>query len=206
MDRELELALTEIRARISQADPLLIRLIKFAIRDTTVFQYGIAVRLGAVTIYGVPSPSRSTGEVLDGQTLRFVQMLHAVDVSAGRGEGDWPAIEKALRRSSIFTSQAKSDDEAYSKITDKLESSEFKDVSNFADLPDDLASEAVYAFAPPKAFTLTDAIIRKDNGTTEDIGNIRINLSSVEAWWVFDLRPAEGIEDALAEIQRSEED
>jgi hypothetical protein len=205
MDRKLDTALTGIRARISQADPLLIRLINFAVRENTIVQYGIAVRLGGVTVLGIPSPSSTTGEILDRQTLRFVQMLHAADVTSGKGDGSWPAIEKALRESSMFTSDAKSDDEAYSRITEKLNSPEFEGVSDFADLPEDLAEATVLAFAPPKALTLTSAVIRKDDGTIENVGNMRINLSSIEAWWTFDLTPAEGTEDALAEIQQREE-
>jgi hypothetical protein len=107
--------------------------------------------------------------------------------------------------SPIFASDAKSDDEAYSKLSEKLKSPEFEGIGDIAELPEDLAAEAILAFAPPKALTLTSAIIRKDDGMTEDVGNIRINLSAIEAWWVFDLNPAEGTEDALAKIQHSEE-
>jgi hypothetical protein len=205
MDRKLDVALTEIRTRISQADPLLVRLINFAVRENTIIQYGVAVRLGGITVLGIPSPSHTTGEILDTQTLRFVQMLHAADVSVGKGDGNWPEVERNLRVSPMFASDAKSDDEAYSKLSEKLKSPEFEGIGDIAELPEDLAAEAILAFAPPKALTLTSAIIRKDDGMTEDVGNIRINLSAIEAWWVFDLNPAEGTEDALAKIQHSEE-
>lgn len=205
MDRKLDIALAEIRTRISQADPLLVRLINFAVRENTVVQYGIAVRLGGITIVGIPSPSSTTGEILDRQTLRFAQMLHAADVSVGKGDGNWPAVEKTLRESSIFASDAKSDDEAYTKLSEKLSGPEFEGISDIAELPEDLAAEAVLAFAPPKALTLTSATIRRDDGTTENVDNIRISLASIEAWWAFDLNPAQGTEDALARIQHSEE-
>lgn len=206
MDRELDIALKEIRARISQVDPLLVRLISFAVQGSFPVQYGIAVRLGGATVFGIASPTSATGEALDKQTLRFVQIMHAMDVSADHGDKAWSELENQIRASPTFTNAGKYDDEAYGKLLDHVQESELTRMPNLADLPDDLVDTAIYALTPPKALTLTSAVIQKDNGTSEKVDNIRINLSSIEAWWPFELAAPEEIEDALARIEQSGDD
>jgi hypothetical protein len=205
MDRELDIAIQEIRARISQVDPLLVRLVSFAVQGSVQFQYGIAVRLGGVTILGIPSPARTTGEILDRQTLRFVQIMHAMDLSAGREDTNWSDIEQMVHDTAMFVNAAKYEDEAYSKLLEYVEKAKLDGVPRIADLPDNLITSAITALAPPKALTLTNAVIRRDNGTNENIENIRINLSAVEAWWTFELGAPEDSQDALAWIQRRAE-
>ena len=202
MDHELSVALQEIRARISQVDPLLVRLASFAIQGTAHFQYGIAVRLGGVTILGVPSPAKTTGEILDGQTLRFAQVMHAIDLSAGRGQTNWPDIEQMIRDTPMFANAAKYEDEAYSKLLEYVEQAGLDKIPPIADLPDNLIATAVTAMAPPKALTLTNVVIQKDNGTSENVDNIRINLSAVEAWWTFELGVPEDSQEAFELIQQ----
>jgi hypothetical protein len=205
MDHELDVALREIRARISQIDPLLVRLVNFATRSSAHFQYGLAVRLGGVTVSGIPASSVTTAEILDKQTLRFIQSMQAVDVSAGGDGGKWPEIVKSYREIMMFAQEATSDDEIYAKLNEKLDSDEFKNVKCIADLPDDMTDDVLYAFAPPKAFTLTNVVIQRDGGATEEVPNMRINMSAVEAWWVFDLGIPEDSREAFSEILREEE-
>jgi hypothetical protein len=206
MDRDLDIALREIRARITQADPLLVNLVRFAAQGSANFQYGIAVRLGAVTIYGVPSPATTTGQVLDEQTLRFVQVMHAMDLSDGREETNWPDIEQMIRDKAMFANAAKSADEAYSKIVEYAEEADLDEIPEIGKFPDHLVATAITALAPPKAFTLINAEIRKDDGTSESVENIRINLSAVEAWWTFELSAPDGSQEALEQVQRRAEE
>lgn len=206
MDRELDIALQEIRARISHVDPLLVRLVSFAVQGSAQFQYGIAVRLSGVTILGVPSPARTTGEALDKQTLRFVQVMHAMDLSAGHDDTNWPDIEQVVRDAAMFVNVAKYEDEAYSKLLEYAEKANLDGIPRITDLPDNLVGTAITALAPPKALTLTNAVIQRDDGTSENIDNIRINLSAVEAWWTFELGAPDGSQEALELIQRRAED
>lgn len=202
MDRDLAIALKEIRQRISRVDPLLVRLINLA-HGTIPIQYGVSVRLGGATISGIPAPSDTTGEILDKQTLRFVQIMHAMSLAAGHGEGTWPEIEGMIREARTFLETAKDEDNADSRLMSYMSDNKLEQWPKIADLPDELVDDAISTWAPPKAFTLTNATIMKDNGRSEEIGNIRINLASVEAWWTFDLGVPEGTQDALAQIQQA---
>jgi hypothetical protein len=202
MDRELKISLKEIRARITQVDPLLVQLINLAVQGSVPIQYGIAVRLGGATIHGIPSLASATGEILDEQTVRFVQVMHAISLTEGAGNGSWPEMEKQVRDAAMFTNRARRGDEAYGKLLDYLAEKGIDRMPEITEMPDELVDTAIVALAPPKALTLTNAVIEKDNGTSENIENIRINLSAVEAWWTFELGVPEPSQEALARIRR----
>lgn len=204
MDRELRIALQEIKQRITRVDPMLVRLINFAVKGSAQVQYGLALRMGSATVFGIPASSTTTGEVLDRETLTFAQALHAVDVAAGKGDGHWPNIENQLRELAMFTKEAQSDDDSYGKFIDYLASSETQSTgSDVASFPDEMTDDAISASTPPKALTLTNVVMVKDSGGTDELDNIRINLSSIDAWWTFELGVPEGAGKAFARIRQS---
>ena len=204
MDRELSIALKEIRQRISQVDPLLARLVNLA-HGSIPIQYGVSVRIGAATISGIPAPGSVTGELLDRQTLRFVQIMHALSVTAGIDDGSWSEIEDLVREAKTFLETANHEVDANSRLLSYVSNAKLERLPNIADLPDELIDDAVAAWAPPKAFTLTNATIVKDNGTQENLGTIRISLARVEAWWTFDLAIPDGAQDTFAQIQQKDD-
>ena len=106
----------------------------------------------------------------------------------------------------MFVNVAKYEDEAYSKLLEYAEKANLDGIPRITDLPDNLVGTAITALAPPKALTLTNAVIQRDDGTSENIDNIRINLSAVEAWWTFELGAPDGSQEALELIQRRAED
>jgi hypothetical protein len=206
MDRKLDLRLKEIRGRISQADPLLVLLLNVAVGTEAQIQFGLVLVLDGMTVMGVPGPSASTGEVLDRQSARFFRSMQAISMSTG-GDGEvWSQLIDWVKETSPFLSQAKNDDEAHSKVHEKVGDVEIDDWADLLDRDDNLAEEAAKAFTPPKAFTLTNAQIRPVNGDTwESIPNMRVNLSSVRAWWTFDLGVPEEAQEILASLEKNAE-
>ncbi len=207
MDQELDLRLKELRGRISQVDPLLVRLLNFATSAPGPIQYGLVLLLDGVIVSGVPESSTLTGEVLDNQSLKFFQSMQAMDISAGGDGGNWPEIINIYQEISPFSSQAKKDSEARTDFLKKIGDTEFKDPTELLDHPDNLAEEAVYVLIPPKAFTLRDVQIRSGGtGIWENVPSMRVNLSSVQAWWTFDLGVPEEAREALAKLQQNAEE
>jgi hypothetical protein len=175
MDRELDLRLNEIRGRISQADPLLVRLLNFATHFANPFQYGLVLILDGVTVMGTPGPSTSTGEILDRQTVRYFRSIY---------------------------SQAKRADEAQAKVYEKMGSAVINDLTELLDRPDNLADEAVEAFIPPKAFTLINAsMLQVNSNTWQSVPNMRVSISAVRAWWTFDLGVPDQVKEILAQLE-----
>jgi hypothetical protein len=201
MERELDLRLKEIRGRISQADPLLVRLLNFAASPAVSLEYGLVLILDGITVMGIPGPSASTGEVLDGQSVRFFRSMQAIAMSTGGDGGNWPEIINWYKKASPYRTQARIDDEGQSKIYEKIGNAAISDPLELLDQPGNLAEEAADAFIPPKAFTLINAHIRPFSSVTwENVPNMRVSLSSVRAWWTFDLdvpEEAKAILDAL---------
>jgi len=109
------------------------------------------------------------------------------------------------RRSSPFLSLAKEDNEIEADFLKKIGDTEFSEPTELLDRPENLAEEAVYASIPPKAFTLRDARMRSGTGVWENVPSMRINLSSVQAWWTFDLGVPEEAREALAKMQQDAE-
>jgi hypothetical protein len=206
MDRKLDLRLKEIRGRISQADPLLVRLLTVAVGSTVQIQYGLVLVLDGMTVMGIPGPNASTGEVLDRQTARFFRSMQAISMSTG-GDGEfWSQMIDWVKEASPFQSQAKNDDEARSKVHEKVGDVAIDDWAELLDRDDNLAEEAANAFTPPKAFTLINAHVRLVNGDTwESVPNMRVNLSSVRAWWTFDLAVPEEAQEILASLEKGAE-
>lgn len=200
MDRDFDIVLTQIRDRISQADPLLAALVQ-----SHEIQYGITVRLAGVTISGIPSPSVTTGAEIDRQALGFAQALHAISISTGEGDGHWPELEKLIRESAMFTKLARRADDARDRVSEYTQSADLDETPQIQELPDHLVRDALIAYAPPKFFTLTSAVIQRDDGTTQEIDNMRVNLAAVEAWWTFDLSVPEEAQEALAQLQHDDD-
>lgn len=204
MDRELDLRLKEIRGRISQADPLLVRLLNIAAASPASIQYGLVLILDGVTVRGIPSPSSSTGELLDMQSIRYLRSMQALAISAGGDAGSWPQIIQWYKEASPYQTQAKNDDEAQSKVLAEIGDTPIKDLTELLDRPD-LAEEAINAFIPPKAFTLINAQIRPTDGNAwESVPNIRVSLSSVRVWWTFDLGVPEEVKGTLAKLEEED--
>jgi hypothetical protein len=206
MDRELDLRLKEIRARISEADPLLVRLLNFATTSPAAFQYGLVLILDGVTVMGIPGPSASTGKILDKQSVRYIRSMQALAMSTGGDAGSWPQIIQWYRESSPYQTQAENSDEAQPKVLEEIGDTEVNDLTELLDRPE-LAERAVNAFAPPKAFTLINARIRPISGDTwESVPNIRVSLPSVRAWWTFDLGVPEEAQDMFAKLEKDGEE
>jgi hypothetical protein len=66
------------------------------------------------------------------------------------------------------------------------------DTTPILDMPEDLAFDIIELQAPPRAFTLKDAVAVSGLGqTNEPLGTIRVHTTNVSAWWPgFDLTPA----------------
>jgi hypothetical protein len=202
MDRELDLRLKEIRGRISQADPLLVRLLNFATHFANPFQYGLVLILDGVTVMGTPGPSTSTGEILDRQTVRYFRSMQAMDISVGRDGRGWRETVEWFEQNPLFYSQAKRADEAQAKVYEKMGSAVINDLTELLDRPDNLADEAVEAFIPPKAFTLINAsMLQVNSNTWQSVPNMRVSISAVRAWWTFDLGVPDQVKEILAQLE-----
>lgn len=203
MDRKLDLRLKEIRGRISQADPLLVQLLNVAVGTEAQIQFGLVLVLDGMTVMGVPGPSASTGEVLDRQSARFFRSMQAISMSTGGDGESWSQLIDWVKETAPFQSQAENDDEAHSKVYEKVGGVEIDDWADLLDRDDNLAEEAANAFTPPKAFTLTNARVRPVNGDSwESVPNMRVNLSSVRAWWTFDLGVPEEAQEILTSLEK----
>jgi hypothetical protein len=206
MDPELDLRLKEIRGRISEADPLLVRLLNFATTSPASFQYGLVLILDGVTVMGVPGPSASTGKLLDGQSIRYLRSMQAMAMITGGDAGSWPQIIQWYREASPYQKQAENFDEAQSKVLEQIGDAAVNDLTELLDRPE-LAEQAINAFTPPKAFTLINARIRPiDGGPWETVPNMRVSLPSVRAWWAFDLGVPEEVQDVLSKLEKDDEE
>ena len=206
MDPELDLRLKEIRGRISEADPLLVRLLNFATTSPASFQYGLVLILDGVTVMGVPGPSASTGKLLDEQSIRYLRSMQAMAMITGGDAESWPQIIQWYREALPYQTQAANFDEAQTKVLEQIGDVAVNDLTELLDRPE-LAEQAINAFTPPKAFTLINARIRPtDGGPWETVPNMRVSLPSVRAWWTFDLGVPEEAQDMLAKLEKDDEE
>ena len=188
MPSRSEVRLSEIANRLFKVDPLLLRLVDLATTPPIHVQYGLVVELSGATLRGVPAPADVVADRLDDETRWFFKVQAVVNASAGN---DVEAYESAQELSFFagLVDRQRAERESFMARTEGI------DYSSIDDLPAELQEDAVDFATPPSAFTLSAAQIRRTNGDWESIGDIRVVLSHVQAWWTFRL----GVPPELAE-------